>query len=126
MNNKNVKLAIVGSRKFDNYGCLENEIFARFNLNEIESIVSGGATGADSLAADFSRKFNIPLVEFLPDWKKYGRAAGNVRNTRIVENSTCMIAFLKGKSIGTLDSIAKAQKKGLNIFIIKADFDIHK
>jgi len=43
-----MKLSVIGSRTFENYEMLENEIL-KLNL-KISSIISGGAKGADTLA----------------------------------------------------------------------------
>jgi predicted Rossmann fold nucleotide-binding protein DprA/Smf involved in DNA uptake len=107
-----MRIAIVGSRDFTDLEKVEQEVLKRVSIEKIEKVVSGGAKGADTLARKFAEKYNIPLSEFLPDWGKFGRGAGPMRNTLIVENSDIVFAFPTKDSKGTRDTIRKAQEKG--------------
>jgi len=78
----------------------------------ITEIVSGGAKGADTLAEQFAKENNLPVKIFKPDWAKYGRGAGPVRNKQIVEYADKVIAFWDGESKGTKSSIDLAEKSG--------------
>jgi len=110
-----MKIAIIGSRTFNDYDLLRrslDEFILEANA-DISLIVSGGAKGADSLGAEYAKENNIETLIFLPDWKKYGKGAGFVRNQLIIDNADFVIAFWDGESKGTLSSIniAKKQKK---------------
>ena len=104
-----MKLAVVGSRSFQDYDWLERCLLETFPLENIESIISGGAAGADTLAARFAARHALPLEVILPDWAKYGRKAGPIRNTEIVRRADTVAAFWDGRSRGTQDSINKAR-----------------
>ncbi|GHT47391.1 MAG: DUF2493 domain-containing protein [Candidatus Symbiothrix sp.] len=107
-----MRIAIVGSRDFTDLEKVEQEVLKRVSVEKIEKVVSGGAKGADTLAKKFAEKYKIPLLEFLPDWKKYGKGAGLMRNTSIVENADMVFAFPTKDSKGTRDTIRKATEKG--------------
>ena len=112
------RAAVVGSRTFDNYSFLEailNTIRLRFTL--ITEIISGGAKGADSLAETYARRCNLKITVYKPDWDKYGKGAGFIRNASIVEEADMVIAFWDGKSKGTKDTIDKALKAKKNTFV---------
>lgn len=113
-------LAIVGSRLFTDYEKFKTEVIRIIeSLNiEINRIVSGGALGTDTMAKQFAIENNLEIIEFLPDWKKFGRAAGPIRNTDIIKNSDIIIAFYHEGSKGTLDSIKEAQKMNKELHII--------
>lgn len=105
-----MKIAIIGSRTFNDYSFLKNKI-DEIILNEKEVIViSGGAKGADTLAKNYAKEKNFELIEFLPDWKKYKKAAGIIRNKLIIENCDIVVAFLIDNSKGTLNSLGVAKK----------------
>lgn len=110
-----MKLAVIGSRNFNDYARLKEELR---NIPGVSEIVSGGSKGADSLAAKYAQEQNLILTEFLPDYRKYGRSAPHVRNSQIVDYCDKLIAFWDGKSPGTKSTIEKAKKshKLLNIF----------
>ncbi len=98
-----MNIAIVGSRdlKITNIG--EYIPFC-------EEIVSGGAKGVDTGAAEYAQNNNLKLTVFLPQYEKYGRAAPIIRNREIVNHADKIIAFWNGKSKGTLSVINYAKK----------------
>lgn len=101
-----MRLAIVGSRI-----CPPIDIASY--LSEIpDTIVSGGAKGADAYAREYAIKNNIPIVEYLPQYERYGRSAPILRNIQIVDNCDFLLAFWNGFSRGTKFTIAYAKRKG--------------
>ena len=116
-----MKLAIVGSRGFNDYEFLREKILDLIEENEIvvNEIVSGGAKGVDTLAEEFAEDLDYEITVFEADWKGLGRKAGPLRNTQIVEYSDIVVAFWDGESRGTLDSITKAKSLGKEVHIIK-------
>ena len=115
-----MNIAIVGGRDFNDYPLLKESILAYIDAHEKpENIVSGGAKGADTLAAQFAAEMGIPLLIFKPDYQKYGRGATLVRNTQIIENAEVVFAFWDGQSKGTKGSIKKAEKLEKELYIIK-------
>jgi len=112
-----MKVAVVGSRNFNDYVRVKKAIDVIQSYVNIECIVSGGAKGADSLGAKYADENNIEKLIFLPEWNKYGRSAGFKRNKLIIEACDFCIAFWDGKSKGTKHSIDLAKKlnKGLKI-----------
>ena len=99
-------LAIIGSR---NCPAVDIEAY----LEELpDAIVSGGAKGADTYAREFAIKKGIRLIEHLPDYAKYGRAAPLVRNKLIIDDCDKVLAFWDGKSRGTKQTLDYAEKKG--------------
>ena len=91
-----MRVAIVGSRTFNNYNLLEKTICNKM-VGSINLIVSGGAKGADSLAEKFAKKHNISMRIFSAEWDKYGRGAGYIRNKLIIDNADVVFAFWDGK-----------------------------
>lgn len=117
---KDLHLAVVGSRSFENYKFLENTL----NKENIFKIISGGARGADSLAEKYAKLNSIPIEIIKPNWNKYGRRAGVIRNASIVKNANHVIAFWDGTSRGTLSTINLCMKKYIPIKIIIYGDDI--
>lgn len=113
-----MKLAIIGSRNFTD-SKLARQIFSRyFGSIGVKEIVSGGAVGADTCGKIVAQKFGLKLTEYIPDWKKYGKSAGFVRNREIIENSDMVLAFWDGKSKGTQNSLSVAKNLKKDTFII--------
>ena len=100
-----MKVAVVGSRSI-----FTTDIGAY--ISDEDEIVSGGAIGIDSCAAEYAKKNGLKLTVFLPQYEKYGRAAPIVRNKEIVDYADKVVAFWDGKSKGTLSVIKYAEKTG--------------
>ena len=111
------KVAVIGSRTFTNYDLLERVL----NEFDISKVISGGAQGADRLAAQYAKQHKIDYLEFKPDWKKYGRGAGPIRNREIVDAADVVIAFWDGKSKGTKSGLDYAKRKNKEIMIQRTD-----
>ena len=113
-----MKLAIVGSRTFDDYHFFQQSICKKFIIPYIGCIVSGGAKGTDTLAEKFAHAHEIPTMIFLPEWDVYGKRAGFIRNEKIIKYADEVIAFWDGKSRGTKSSIDLAKKECKPMYII--------
>ncbi len=108
-------MAVVGSRNFDDYELLKKILWGS---SPLETIISGGASGADSLAARFANEYNVRLIEILPDYNLYKKAAPIMRNTEIAKRCSSMVAFWYLKSRGTKNVINKALQRGKPVTII--------
>lgn len=106
-----MKVAIIGSRTIT----IEN--LENYIPEGTTEIVSGGAKGVDTCAKLFAESNNIIYTEFLPDYKKYGRAAPIVRNRLIVDSADIIIAFWNGTSKGTKSVIDYCNKIGKEILV---------
>ena len=108
-----MKLAIIGSRG------LWVRIWGHTFLLVTE-LVSGGAKGIDTCARVYALSHGLKLTEFLPDYRRYGRAAPLVRNREIVAYADQVLAFWDGKSPGTKYVIdqCKKQKKTVTVHLL--------
>ena len=106
-----MRVAIVGSRSFNNFYVLENNINSVIDSNDISLIISGGER--------YANKYNIETLIFKPEYDKYGRKAPLIRNKTIVENCDIFIAFPTSDSRGTrhVINIAKNLLQPCNIHI---------
>lgn len=114
-----MKLAIVGSRTFDDYDMAESFIDKVIGENhyEVSQIISGGARGADALAERYAALHGIETLILRPDWKRIGRSAGFRRNEDIIAACDACIAFWDGASKGTRYDIELCEKAGKAVFV---------
>ena len=108
-----MRIAVIGSRT------VESIDFSLVGATDGDVIVSGGAKGVDSLAAEAALAGGLPVTVFVPDYEKYGRAAPHVRNRKIVENCDRLVAFWDGMSRGTASTIALARRQGKPVSVIE-------
>jgi|TARA_A100001391_G_C5035942_1_gene269613 predicted Rossmann fold nucleotide-binding protein DprA/Smf involved in DNA uptake len=131
------KIAIVGSRIYDNKIVIKDFIFKiKENFGLDTEIVSGGQKdGADGFAKKYALEFGLKYVEFPPshyNWNmhcklpatKYNKPyyVSNYfkRNKEIAEYSDYVVAFIdkNSKTAGALHTIKEAQKLNKKYIII--------
>jgi hypothetical protein len=111
-----LKLAIIGSRGFDDAELLENTLEPY--RSRVSLVISGGAKGADSLGEEWAKAYNIPTKIYLPDWEKHGKGAGFIRNVEIIGACDVVIAFWDKKSKGTAHAMGLAKEVNKPVRII--------
>ena len=119
-------IAVIGSRNYTDYYGLETVLdeFIESKCGSLYNecqIVSGGATGADTLAEMYANAKDMSIVIFRAEWKKYGRGAGFKRNKDIIDKADVVFAFWDGKSTGTKNSIELAEKANKQVYIIDVE-----
>jgi hypothetical protein len=112
-----MKLAIIGSRTFNDYALLQQSL--EKYRPKITLVVSGAARGADSLGEKWATVHGIQTQIFPADWDKYGKRAGFLRNENIIKTCDCAIAFWDGMSKGTAHSISLCEKYNKPYKIVK-------
>lgn len=113
-----MKLIIAGTRTFNNFDLLSNELHNICIKHQITEIVSGCAKGADRLGELWAHTQGIKIKQFHANWQLYGKLAGPKRNKQMSEYADALIAFWDGKSSGTKNMIELAKKLKLQITII--------
>lgn len=118
-------IIIAGSRDFNDYELLRGyceHITSKLQADpdiDIE-IVSGGATGADSLGERWAQEkgFHFDVCPAL--WRPngiYDKSAGYKRNLFMASQALALIAFWDGVSDGTRHMINIAREKGLKVAV---------
>jgi len=107
-------IGIIGSRRRNHNNDFTKVAFAfRGVYEEGDRIVSGGCPkGGDHFAEIIAKSKDISILIHYPNWEKYGKAAGFVRNSFIAKDSDILIACVaKDRTGGTEDTIRKFQMK---------------
>ena len=113
------KVVIGGCRDYVDY------LFFKSRLDEILKnekdeiiIISGHCSGVDLMGERYAAENGFKVEIFLPEWKKYGRAAGPMRNKKMAERANLVIAFWDGRSNGTKSLIKYAQNSKKEVITI--------
>lgn len=82
-------------------------------------IIHGGAFGADSCASEWASKRGLPELRFAADWDRYGRAAGPIRNQKMLDEGKpdLVVAFPGGT--GTADMVRRAEAAGVRVIEVR-------
>jgi len=111
---------ICGGRNFSD-ACMFGEA-----MNEIiqlrgcpTRVIHGGAQGADFFAGNWAREMAIECVSVPADWKTHGKAAGPLRNARMLNDyqPKFVVAFPGGK--GTADMVRRAREAEIGVAEVK-------
>lgn len=103
-----MKVIIAGSRTIEDESLI-HKIIEQPNFS-ITEIVSGGAKGVDKFGESYAQKNNLKIVRFKPEWNKYKKGAGPIRNQQMAEYADALIAIVHNNSKGTTDIINKMKK----------------
>lgn len=114
-----MNVVIGGYRNFENYEIFKSFVYSC--LNELESneitILSGHCKGVDLMGERYAKEKGLVLEIYPADWKKYGKAAGPIRNKKMVEKANIVIAFVCERAKGTKNLIAQAKKLDKKVFV---------
>lgn len=114
------RLIIAGGR---NLHISNDEIDAKikhFMWWKPDTIVSGGAPGADKSGENYAALHGLTVARFLPDYKLYPPfEAPKRRNIAMAEYADALLAFWDGISGGTAHMIAYMTYLGKPYYIVK-------
>lgn len=113
-----MRVLVCGGRDYTDYRAFARAmVMAQSELGHFDTIIHGGARGADWCAHLFA---NSPTGEreeicFPADWKANGRAAGPIRNQKMLDEGKpdLVVAFPGGR--GTADMVSRARKAGVKV-----------
>lgn len=110
-----LRVLVCGGRDYDDREAVDQTLDRLHAERGIACIIAGAARGADTLAAAWATDRGIALLEFPADWKTQGRAAGPIRNQRMLEEGapSYVVAFPGGR--GTADMVRRAEGAGLTV-----------
>lgn len=114
-----MRVIIAGSRDFSmlDYAMIEDTCWA--SGYAFTAVISGGASGVDTLGEIFAKKHGIPVERYPADWDRYGKRAGHVRNEYMATRTKAeaLVAVWDGKSRGTKDMVSLARTHRLLVHL---------
>ena len=115
------KVIIAGSRDFNDWDYLVGYLATLPPWLEVTEVVSGCASGADTLGEEWATLHNIPIKRFPADWERHGKKAGPIRNAEMGIYAEGLIAFWNGTSKGTEHMIRFMKDAGKWTYVIRTD-----
>lgn len=88
----------------------------------ISELVSGNAHGPDRWAEVWATQHNIPITRYYPDWNKYGKSAGVIRNLEMlnhISSGGCLVSVWDGSSKGTKWAMDMARRRKIPIVRVR-------
>lgn len=115
-----MRVIVCGGRDFDDVQAVWDGLDRIHNSEgRITALAHGGARGADYAAGIWAKSEPIPVYVFQARWKDEGRAAGPLRNQRMLDQfkPDVVIAFAGGR--GTADMVRRAEAEGVRVISMK-------
>lgn len=114
------RIIVCGGRNYRNASRVA-AVMARAKLKlGLSAIIQGGADGADRLAAEWGWDNGVSVATFNADWKTHKKAAGPIRNARMIKEGGAEIVIAFPGGAGTADMVKQAESAGLRV--IKIDW----
>lgn len=99
-----MKLLVVGSR------CIKEFDLSPYISSEVDTIISGGAEGIDSLAERYADSHRLSKYIIRPRYDLHGRAAPLKRNQKMVDMADAVLIIWDGHSRGTKYTLEYAKQ----------------
>ncbi|MBP3914464.1 SLOG family protein [Clostridium sp.] len=128
-----MKIIISGSKLFDDYKLFSNKFIKilkdiesdvadkKIGLSDIE-IFTGCSKGTDKLARQFAENNNIQLKVFHAEWNILGKAAGDVRNEKMISHAinsndnSVLVVFWDGMCKDSEKFIKLGHKNNIKVY----------
>ena len=107
-----MKLLVAGSRSIVDFD------LSPYISAQIDTIITGGAEGIDSLAEQYADAHSLSKYIIRPRYDLYGKAAPLIRNEEMVDLADAVIVIWDGKSKGTQHTVRYAKKKNKPLTLI--------
>jgi YspA, cpYpsA-related SLOG family len=114
-----MRVLVCGGRNYSDRAALFAKLDEIDRDQHISLIISGCAKGADTLALDWSRKWDLPVTMYPADWKAHGRAAGPFRNQLMIDNGKPDLVLAFSGGTGTADMVRRARTAGVRVIEVE-------
>jgi hypothetical protein len=110
-----MRILITGSRTWTDREMVYNLLEAANRKPGPHTLVHGGARGADTIAGQIAAEFGWTVEVHEADWGHDGRAAGVLRNNKMVNlGADLCLAFIMNNSPGASHCARLARMAGIN------------
>ncbi len=115
------RVIVCGGCHYNDYEVFRKQLDQVLLAYDNVTLVSGHAKGVDTMAEHYASEKKIPIKVFPAEWKRYGKAAGPIRNTAMLkyalEQNAVVAAFWNGTSRGTGNMLKQAKKAGVECHV---------
>lgn len=110
-----MRVLVCGGREYADHAHVRDVLCEIDAKTPILCIIHGGAPGADSLGQWWADGAGCRVEVYPAAWQTHGKAAGPLRNQRMVDEGKpdLVVAFPGGR--GTADMVRRAEKAGIPV-----------
>lgn len=120
-----MRLLVCGSRDFTDSEFLVKMLNDIDAIYGVKTVIEGEAPGADTLARMWAEANKIEVERYPADWKHLGRAAGPIRNRKMLDEGKpdLVVAFPKttlANSKGTANMVTQARARDFTVQVFES------
>jgi hypothetical protein len=115
-----VRLLVCGGRAFVDRDAAFIAIDRVRAERGIALVIHGAARGADTLGGEWGEARGVPVLVFPADWEGLGRAAGPIRNQRMLDEGRPDLVLALPGGRGTADMVLRATLAGVEVIEVGA------
>ncbi len=110
-----MRILVCGGRDYRDASALCEALDALHREKNVTALIHGAARGADALAAAWAAGRGVAARVFPANWTAHGKAAGFIRNARMLRDGRpeMAVAFPGGK--GTAHMVRLAKQAGVPV-----------
>lgn len=112
-----MRVLVCGGRDYSDASVLWGELdtLRQQAPHDCMVVIQGGAHGADQMAREWCESRKVEYENYAADWKANGKAAGPIRNQRMIDEGKpdLVVAFPGGK--GTADMVRRTTAAGVPV-----------
>jgi hypothetical protein len=91
-----MKIAVSGGRDNYDYEFIDAVLHSYSTSYQITEILVGDASGVDSIVKQWCRYNEMECKVFEANWKEYGKSAGPIRNSEILNDHPDIVILFAG------------------------------
>jgi predicted Rossmann-fold nucleotide-binding protein len=110
---------VCGGRAFKDWMIVARTLNMLHAQRGFTKLIHGGATGADTLGARWAEIHAIPKQVFYARWDRDGKAAGFLRNKRMLEEGKPQIVVAFPGGNGTANMMQLARDAGVEVIEVR-------
>lgn len=114
-----MRVLVCGGRNYADADTLCRTLDALHAEHGFDLVIHGGARGADAMASAWAAQRGVPVEQYEAEWRVYRKAAGAIRNRRMLAEGRpeLVIAYPGGR--GTADMVTAALRAGVRVLELR-------
>lgn len=113
-----LRILVAGGRRYTDKVRVYQELDRIDELYKVDTVIQGGATGADLLAWHWAKDRNKDVFTYPAYWANFGTAAGPIRNEQMIKEAKADMIVLFPGGNGTADIKKRAIKAKMQLIEI--------
>ena len=114
-----MRILVCGDRNWTNIDLIRKVLTLYEGIPGQDTLIHGNCSGADKLAGLIGSNMGFRVRKYSAQWNRYGKAAGPIRNQRMLDEGKpdIVIGFHDNieQSKGTKDMLNRARKAGIPV-----------